>query len=87
MSRRFLSPYYVANSLLILSYYFLRRYLRAHNDFIASQLGGPVVLPAWEMRVAGVLSLALSINGLKARYANLLHYVDHRHRPTANNRQ
>ena len=69
MSNRFLRPYYVANALLILSYFLLRRYLRPHNAFIASRLGGPVLLPAWETRVAGVLSLALSIYGLKARFA------------------
>jgi hypothetical protein len=62
----------VANSLLILSYFVLRRYLRPYNAFIASQLGGPILLPAWETRVAGVLSLALSIYGLKARLAFLI---------------
>ena len=85
MSRRFLRPYYLANALLIFSYFFLRRHLRPHNHFIASLLGGPVLLPAWETRVAGVLSLALSINGLKVRRSDPQMLLDDRLHPAATN--
>ncbi len=65
MSRRFFRPYYVANLLLVFSYTVFRRYLPYQSISILSRLGGPAAVPQWEMRVAGVLSLALSINGLK----------------------
>ena len=67
MSRRFFRPYYVANLLLVFSYTVFRRYLPYQSISILSRLNGPAAVPQWEMRVAGVLSLALSINGLKVR--------------------
>ena len=65
MSRRFFRPYYVANLLLVFSYTVFRRYLPYQWTSLLGRLGGPAAAPQWEMRVAGVLSLALSINGLK----------------------
>ena len=69
ISRRFFRPYYAANLLLVFSYTVFRRFLPYHFTSVLSRLGGPSATPQWEMRVAGVLSLALSINGLKVRCA------------------
>ena len=66
MTRRFFRPYYVLNALLLASYGAMRHFVVA-GDFTYAQIAGPAALRQWELRVMGVLALAMGIHGLKAR--------------------